>query len=150
MCVCVCVCVRKTQKVLGVETSNFDTLFNITQEWHRFFFGEEKLTITPANRLFCVYLEKTVLPYYVFPLSKFCDVKYYDVMYGHVYLMRCNNYTVHMVYKSYKNIGLFHFSQETLGGVAGIFSMRASDRGLSSVILLSHYNVTWHNEFITL
>ena len=37
--VSVCLCVRKTQKVQIVETSNFDTLFNIPLEWHRFLGG---------------------------------------------------------------------------------------------------------------
>ncbi len=107
---------RKTQKVQGVETSNFDTLFNITQEVHRFFFGEENLTITPANRLFCVYLEKTVLPYYVFPLSKFCDVKYYDLMYGHVSVVRRDNYTTWYIKKAFSI-----FLKKQLGGCSGLF-----------------------------
>ena len=35
---------------------------------------------------------------------------------------------------------LFHFLQETVGGVAGIFSMRASDRGLPTAGFLVNIN----------
>ena len=76
------------------------------------FFGEEKLTITPANRLFCVYLEKTVLPYYVFPLSKFCDIKYYAI-----YMVRRDYYTTWYI----KNYRAFPFFTRNTGGVAGNF-----------------------------
>ncbi len=72
---------------------------------------------------------------------QFCDVKYYDLMYDHVSVVRRDIYTTWYIKKAFP----IFYKKQLGGGVlgyfieAGIFSMRASERGLSSIFLIVNY-----------